>query len=46
VKYGLGLQYDFNKQLGVRGEWERYRVDIFDNKTDVDLYTLGVNYKF
>jgi len=46
VKYGLGLQYNLNKQVGLRGEWERYRVDVFDNKTDVDLYTLGVNYKF
>ncbi|MFL6662280.1 MAG: outer membrane beta-barrel protein [Rhizobacter sp.] len=46
VKYGLGLQYDFNKQTALRGEWERYRVKAFDTKTNADMYTLGVNYRF
>ena len=46
VKYGLGLQYDLNKQAGIRGEWERYRFKAFDTKANVDMYTVGVNYKF
>jgi OOP family OmpA-OmpF porin len=45
-KVGAGLQYDFNKQMGVRGEWERYRFKAAGSNTDADLYTVGVNYKF
>lgn len=48
LTYGAGLQYDFTKQIGVRGEWQRY------NKmgggavveTDVDVLSLGVVYRF
>ncbi|HEV7913465.1 MAG TPA: porin family protein [Albitalea sp.] len=46
VKYGLGLQYDFNKQTGIRGEWERYRFKAFDTKTSADMYSIGVNHRF
>lgn len=45
-KVGLGLQYDFNKQTGIRGEWERYRFDALGTKANTDLYSIGVNYKF
>lgn len=45
-KVGLGVQYDFNKQTGIRGEWERYRFKALDEKVNADLFTLGVNYKF
>lgn len=45
-KYGLGIQWDMNKQTAIRGEWERYRFDAFGDKTDADLYTVGVNYQF
>ena len=45
-KVGAGLQYDFDKNLGVRGEWERYRFDALDTKTNVDQYSVGLNYKF
>jgi OOP family OmpA-OmpF porin len=46
VKVGLGLQYDLNKQAGIRGEWERYRFKAFGEKADADLYSVGFNYKF
>lgn len=46
AKYGLGVQWDMNKQTAIRGEWERYRFDAFGDKTDADLYTVGVNYQF
>lgn len=46
AKYGLGLQYDFNQKVGLRGEWERYRFKAFGGKSDTDLYSIGVNYKF
>jgi OOP family OmpA-OmpF porin len=46
--YGVGLQYDILKNVGVRGEWQRY------NKmgggalveTDVDVLSVGVVYRF
>lgn len=48
LTYGVGLQYDFLKNVGVRGEWQRY------NKmgggalveTDVDVLSVGVVYRF
>lgn len=46
AKYGLGVQWDMNKQTGIRGEWERYKFKAFGNNADADLYTVGVNYKF
>jgi len=46
-KYGLGLQYDFTQSLGMRVEAERYRVnDAVGNKGDVDLYSVGLVYRF
>jgi len=45
-KYGAGLQYDFNKQAGVRAEWERYRFKAFGTNTNTDLLSVGLNYKF
>lgn len=46
AKYGLGVQYDFNKNVGLRGEWERYRLKPLGGKADADMYSLGVNYQF
>ncbi|HET9822966.1 MAG TPA: outer membrane beta-barrel protein [Burkholderiaceae bacterium] len=46
VKVGAGLQYDVDRNLGVRGEWERYRFDAFGSKANTDLYSIGVNYRF
>lgn len=45
-KVGAGVQYDFDKNLGLRGEWERYRFDALGTKSNADLYSIGVNYKF
>jgi len=46
AKFGLGVQWDMNKQTGIRGEWERYKFKAFGTKADADLYTIGVNHKF
>jgi OmpA-OmpF porin, OOP family len=46
LKYGLGVQYDFNKQAALRGEWERYKFKAFGTKADADMYSVGLNYKF
>jgi OOP family OmpA-OmpF porin len=46
-KFGVGVQYDFTQSLGLRGEWERYRIDdAVGNKGDVDMYLVGVVYTF
>jgi OOP family OmpA-OmpF porin len=46
-KLGLGVQYDLTRALGLRAEWERYRVnDAIGNKGDVDLLTVGLIYTF
>src|SRR5919106_395303 len=46
--YGVGLQYDVLKNVGVRGEWQRYNKmgggDI--GETDVDVLSVGVVYRF
>lgn len=49
LKYGVGAQYDFTRNLAVRGEWERYD-SLGDAATtgefDVNLYTVGVVWRF
>jgi OOP family OmpA-OmpF porin len=46
-KLGLGLQYDFTPNLGLRGEWERYRInDAVGNQGDVDMLLVGLVYTF
>lgn len=46
IKVGAGLQYDFDQNIGLRGEWERYRIDALGSKSNTDLYSIGLNYKF
>ena len=49
LTYGLGGQYDFTKQFGVRVEWLRYQ-DVGDENTtgqsDVDVIGASVLFKF
>ena len=51
--YGVGVQYDFNRALGVRGEWQRYaslklRDAATGAETEPDVDVLGVSllYRF
>jgi OOP family OmpA-OmpF porin len=46
LKLGGGLQYDLSKQVALRGEWEQYHFDAIDSKPKVNLFSVGVNYKF
>ena len=46
LKVGAGVQYDIDKNIGVRGEWERYRFKAFGTASNTDVYSVGVNYKF
>ena len=47
IKFGAGLQYDFTEALSMRAEAERYRInDAVGNKGDVDLFSVGLVYRF
>jgi len=46
--YGLGLRYDINRQVGIRGEWERFRVsgNPLAGKSDTDVFSVNAVYRF
>jgi OmpA-OmpF porin, OOP family len=53
LTYGLGVQFDFARNLGIRGEWQRYSgaktpsTTISDeDKADIDVLSLGVLFTF
>ena len=46
LAYGVGINFNLSTNLGLRGEWERHRFEFVNAKDDVDLYTIGFNYKF
>jgi OOP family OmpA-OmpF porin len=42
-KAGLGVQYDFTDTVGLRAEWERYRInDAVGNRGDIDMLSVGL----
>ena len=46
-KLGLGVGYDFANNVGLRGEWERYRVpDGLGGHGDVDLFSVSLRFRF
>jgi len=45
-KFGLGAQYQLNTNTALRGEWERYRLDAFGAKSNVDTFSLGAQVSF
>jgi len=42
LTYGLGAEYMFSSQVGVRGEWERFDID----DEDADLLSISAVLKF
>lgn len=48
LRYGLGMRYDFTKQLNVHAELERYSPlgTSFSPETDSDLLSVGVKWRF
>jgi OOP family OmpA-OmpF porin len=49
ITYGIGLQYDFNKNFGLRAEWQQYKKvgsDSTGGDGDVDVMSIGVVYRF
>lgn len=45
-KLGLGVQYQVNRNTALRGEWERYRLDAFGAKSNVDTLSVGAQLSF
>lgn len=49
LTYGFGAQYDFSRQVSIRGEWQRY-TNLGDNATigeaDIDVLGVGVLVRF
>ena len=41
ITWGLGVQYEVTRQLGLRAVWQRYESD-----TSVDILALGVTWRF
>jgi len=41
LTYGLGLQYDATRNIGLRAQWQRY-----DTSEEIDLFSLGVVWRF
>jgi OOP family OmpA-OmpF porin len=53
LTYGLGGQYDFNRNLGLRLEWNRYSkvkapdvAGVSGGDTDVDVMSVGALWRF
>jgi OOP family OmpA-OmpF porin len=46
-KVGLGVQYDVTPSVGLRGEYERYRInDAVGNRGDIDFLSVGLVFGF
>ena len=41
LTYGIGVQWDFTRNLGARLQWQRY-----DSDQEVDLLSIGIVYRF
>ena len=46
LAYGAGLRWNFAPQWSAVLEWERHRMRFADGRADVDLTTLGVQYRY
>lgn len=44
--FGLGVQYKLTSNMSIRGEWERYRINAFDQKSNTDQFGVGLNWAF
>ena len=46
LSYGLGVRWAFTPQWAAVLEWERHRFHFADGKSDVDMTSLGLQYRF
>ena len=46
-KFGLGGSYELSKNVALRAEWERYRVEApEDDSGTIDMFSVGAIYRF
>jgi OOP family OmpA-OmpF porin len=46
VSYGLGATIGLSRNWQLRADWDRYRFEFADGDRDLDMYTVGVQYRF
>jgi OmpA-OmpF porin, OOP family len=46
LSYGVGLNVELVNQWAARAEWERHNFEFAQDDDDIDLFTVGVSYKF
>jgi OmpA-OmpF porin, OOP family len=48
LTFGLGVNFDFTRNIGIRGEWQRYKKMGGDDvgESDVDVLSVGLTYRF
>lgn len=46
LSFGAGFGFDLTRNWAVVGEWDRYKFHFVNGKDDVDLYSVGVRFKF
>lgn len=46
LSYGAGVRWSFSPQWAAVMEWERHRFHFADGKSDVDMATIGVQYRY
>lgn len=46
IAYGAGIGYDISPQLQITAEWDRNRFNFVNGDQDLDLYSVGLRYKF
>jgi OOP family OmpA-OmpF porin len=44
--YGAGMAFAVTKNLQIRADWDRYRLDFVGGRQDVDLATAGLQWRF
>lgn len=46
LKLGAGAQYSLTQKTALVGEWERYKLDVFGTRPEVNQFTMGVKARF
>ena len=44
--YGAGLAFAITRNLQIRADWDRYKMDFVGGRQDVDLATAGLQWRF
>lgn len=44
--YGAGLAFGITRNLQIRADWDRYKLDFIGGRRDIDLATAGLQWRF